>query len=247
MKALERVSVSARDGLLRQALTACTAVGMLAAGVAFAAAPAATGMKGAAELQDIRDIRPPFHIPSGWTGWAVIAGCCLLAGLIVAAWLWRRRRAAAVRKSAHELALERLAEARKLMVPEEARAFSIAVSDIIRTYIEQRFDIQAAHRTTPEFLRDRVTQADGALALHRERLEEFMQYCDLAKFARWVLSVPEMESMLASAIAFVSATATTSATAIDPATTSPAARGGPAQQARSPVSQLVSQTEAASS
>jgi hypothetical protein len=216
---------------------------MWAAGVAFAAAPAATAVKGTVDLQDIRDIRPPFHISSSWAGLALVAGCFVLAALLVVVWRWRLRHAAVARKSPHELALERLAVARELMLPEQARAFSIAVSDIIRTYIEQQFDIQAAHWTTPEFLRDCVTRADGSLAVHRERLGEFMQYCDLAKFARWVLSVPEMEGMLASAIAFVSATAT----AASVTTASPAAQGGAAHQAGGAVGQLVSQTEAASS
>ncbi len=109
------------------------------------------------------------------------------------------------------MALERLAAARALLTPENAGAFSLAVSGLLRSYIEEHFHIQAAHRTTLEFLRDCLTQADGSLAQHRQQLEEFLQYCDLAKFARWVLSVPEMEAMLASGIAFISATATATA------------------------------------
>jgi HAMP domain-containing protein len=158
------------------------------------------------DTQDIRDIRPPFHIPQLGLWVALIAGTCVLAAFLVAAWRRRQRRLAALRKSARELALERLAATRTLLAPEHAEAFSTAVSGIVRSYIEKRFNIQAAHRTTNEFLRDCLTQADGALAQHRQQLEEFLQYCDLAKFARWVLSVPEMEAMLASGIAFISAT-----------------------------------------
>jgi hypothetical protein len=200
---------------------------------------------GAVDLQDIHDIRPPLHIPSGWTALIVVAGCCVVAALLIVVWRWRLRRAAAARKSAHDLALERLAEARALMLPEEAREFSIAVSHIIRTYIEQRFDIQAAHRTTPEFLRDCATRAYGSLAVHREQLGEFMRYCDLAKFARWVLSVPEMEDMLARGIAFVKATAT--ATATESAPVLPAARGGATHRSGDPAVRLASQSEASSS
>jgi hypothetical protein len=159
------------------------------------------------DTQDIRDIRPPFHIPQIGLWLAAIAGSCVVAAILVVAWRRRQRRLAALRKSARELALERLVETRALLAPEHAGAFSIAVSGIVRSYIEEHFNIQAAHRTTLEFLRDCLTQADGSLAQHRQQLEEFLQYCDLAKFARWVLSVPEMEAMLASGIAFVSATA----------------------------------------
>lgn len=157
--------------------------------------------------QDIRDIRPPIHIPGSWLWPAVIVGCCILAVLVIAAWRWRQRHVETMRKLAHELALEKLGDTRVLLVPEQARAFSIAVSGIIRSYIEERFNIQAAHRTTLEFLHDCLTQADGSLEPYREQLGEFLRFCDLAKFARWVLSVPEMEAMLASGIAFVIATA----------------------------------------
>ena len=158
-------------------------------------------------VPDIRDIHPPIHIAQSWLWMMVIVACCALAGLVVTAWRWHQRHGTALRKLANELALERLAEARSLLAPEQARAFSIAVSGIIRSYIEERFNIQAAHRTTVEFLHDCLTQSDGSLQSHREQLGEFLRFCDLAKFARWVLSVAEMEAMLASAIAFVTATA----------------------------------------
>jgi hypothetical protein len=103
----------------------------------------------------------------------------------------------------YELALERLEAARGLMQPEHAREFSIAVSEVVRNYVEERFATRAAHRTTEEFLHDCVAQTDSPLAGHRPLLGEFLHHCDLAKFARWVLSVPEMEAMLSSASAFV--------------------------------------------
>jgi hypothetical protein len=41
------------------------------------------------------------------------------------------------------------------------------------------------------------------LTNHRELLDDFLGHCDLAKFARWILSAPEMETMLQSAHTFV--------------------------------------------
>lgn len=165
------------------------------------------GGAGAAGMQDIRDIRPPFHFSQEWLWLIGILAWCLLSLLAAAVWSWWRRRALAGRLAAHEVALARLLGTRSLMAPEHARAFSIAVSDIIRNYVELRFEIRAAHRTTPEFLRDCLSEADGLLAPHRQPLELFLRHCDLAKFARWVLSVPEMEDMLASAVDFVTETA----------------------------------------
>lgn len=158
-------------------------------------------------LQDIRDIRPPFHISQQWLWCVGVLGACVLAGLAVAAWRWQSSRGRARRQAAHELALARLREAQALMLPWLARDFCITVSDIIRGYIEQRFEIRAAHLTTPEFLRDCLTEADGLLQPHRETLDVFLRHCDLAKFARWVLTVPEMQEMLAGAVDFVTETA----------------------------------------
>lgn len=153
--------------------------------------------------EDIRDIRPPFHISPGWLWLAWTAGGCALAAVGYGLWRYRHRLPGLRSKLPYELALERLEAARGLMKPEHAREFSIAVSEVVRNYIEERFVTRAAHRTTEEFLHDCVAQADSPLAGHRPLLGEFLHHCDLAKFARWVLSVPEMEAMLSSASAFV--------------------------------------------
>jgi len=169
------------------------------------ALPSPQGVANSTGVPDIRDIRPPFHIASGWFWWAGAAGCCAL-GVAAGSWYWWRRRSSPQSTSAAELALERLEEARELLVPGQARAFSIAVSGIVRTYIEQRFNIAATQQTTREFLQDCLAQSAGSLAAHRESLGDFLQYCDLAKFARWTPSTSEMETLLDHAMAFVGAT-----------------------------------------
>jgi hypothetical protein len=155
--------------------------------------------------QDIRDIRPPYHIPPGWLWLAWVGGGLALVALGYGAWRWRHRLGLRV-KLPYEIALEQLEAARHLMQPEQARAFSIAVSEIVRDYIETGFDVRAAHRTTEEFLRDLATQSDSPLVAHQPVLADFLRHCDLAKFARWVLSLPQMEAMLQSAAAFIVAT-----------------------------------------
>ena len=159
-----------------------------------------------AGAQDIRDIRGPKHIPSPWLWPAWLAGGLALSALGYAAWRWNRRRALAPAKSAYEMALDRLEEARALMQPENAREFSITVSEIVRHYIEDRFHVWAARRTTEEFLHDLLDSSDAFLSGHRGLLGDFLHQCDLAKFARWILSIEEMETMLQSARTFVIAT-----------------------------------------
>jgi hypothetical protein len=87
--------------------------------------------------------------------------------------------------------------------------------------------VRAAHRTTNEFLHDLVDLPDSPLAAHRETLAEFLHHCDLAKFARWSLTVPQMEAMLASASAFVIAIGKSQAAKRRSAAVAPAPAGKP--------------------
>jgi hypothetical protein len=153
--------------------------------------------------EDIRDIRGPKPVPSSWLWPLWLAGGAALAALLYAGWLWNRRRALAAALLPYEIALARLEEARALMQPEHAREFSITVSEIVRQYIEQRFRVWAARRTTEEFLHDLLEPSDALLTSHRSLLAEFLRHCDLAKFARWILSSEEMDTMLKSACRFV--------------------------------------------
>jgi hypothetical protein len=164
------------------------------------AAPATTP---SVMTEDIRDIRGPKALPSSWLWPLWLAGGAALAALLYAGWLWNRRRALAAALLPYEIALARLEEARALMQPENAREFSIAVSEIVRHYIEQRFRVWAARRTTEEFLHDLLEPSDALLKSHRGLLAEFLRHCDLAKFARWILSSEEMDTMLESAGRFV--------------------------------------------
>lgn len=181
--------------------------------VAPATKPAMTATPTASAAdEDIRDIRPPIHIPYSWL-WAVYAaGGLAAAGLLFGAWRLYRRHAA-VEKSLYELTLERLEAAREFMEPLRGYQFSIAVSEIVRVYIENRFKVRAAHRTTEEFLHDLMSESHEGLMAHQRVLAEFLEHCDLAKFARWHLSVAQMEAMYQSARAFVVETSQPASTA----------------------------------
>jgi hypothetical protein len=154
-----------------------------------------------APAEDIVDIRPPIHIaaPFPWLAWG--AGALLVFGVSAGVWKLRRRRQR--RKLAYEIALERLENTRPLMRESNAEPFSLAVSEIVRRFIEEVLPVRAAHRTTDEFLRDLTSLSYLPLAQHRDSLADFLRHCDLAKFARWSLTVSQMDAMLESARAFV--------------------------------------------
>ena len=199
---------------IRDALRAGVAVAFLGTalgGAVLAAAAAGTSAQASAEssasAQDIRDIRGPKHVLPGWLWPAVLAGGAVLALGAYGIWRWRRRRQRAVPPSAFEIALQRLEEIRALMSPARAAEISVTVSAIVRSYIEQRFDVIATRRTTEEFLNDLLESSHTSLASHRALLGKFLHLCDFVKFGGLSLTVQNMESLHQSARTFVLATA----------------------------------------
>jgi hypothetical protein len=166
------------------------------------------GIIAAPVAEDIRDIRGPIYLLPGWVLPALIGGAVLVALGVYGLWRARRKRTARALLP-HELALQRLEEISALMQPARAREFSIAASDIVRLYIEQRFAVTATRRTTEEFLRDLLGSSDAALARHQGLLGEFLHQCDIVKFAAQSLTLQNMESLRQSARAFVLATVNT--------------------------------------
>jgi hypothetical protein len=179
----------------------------LTAVLSTALSPASAALAAAEAVEDIRDIRGPKFIFPPWFLPAVIAGAVLLGLSAYGIWRWLRRRRRPRVLLPFEIALQRLEEMRALMQPSQAREFSIAVSDVVRRYIEERFGVTATHRTTEEFLHDLLESSHAPLARHRALLAEFLQQCDLVKFAGMSLTLQNMESLHHSARAFVLETA----------------------------------------
>jgi Domain of unknown function (DUF4381) len=154
--------------------------------------------------EDIRDIRGPKAVATGsWLIPALIAGVIVVA---VGAYVVRRRRhrATPVRiLTLSEQTLARLEETRPLMRPATAREFGIAASEVIRNYIEKRFDVIATQRTTEEFLQTLLQSSNETLARHRLLLAQFLQQCDFVKFAGTSLAVADIEALFQSARSFV--------------------------------------------
>lgn len=157
--------------------------------------------------EDIRDIRGPKSVSPAWLLPALLAGGVLIIAGAYGVWRWQRGRRRPPALLPFEIALKRLEEIRALMLPAKAREFSIAVSDIVRNYIELGFNVTATRRTTEEFLHDLLETTDSSLASHRALLAEFLHQCDFVKFAGMSLTLRSMESLHHSACAFVRETA----------------------------------------
>jgi len=85
----------------------------------------------------------------------------------------------------HERALHALAGLLSKHWIEQANVepFYVELSDIVRRYIEDRFQLRAPEQTTEEFIR---ATANSALLSHdhRKLTSSFLEQCDLVKFAR---------------------------------------------------------------
>jgi hypothetical protein len=155
--------------------------------------------------EDIRDIRGP-KAALAWPWWAtaLLAGALAVA-LYAAFVIFRRRRGRARGRdlSWSEQALQRLEHAKLLMQPATARDFGIAASEVIRSYIEKRFDVTATQRTTEEFLQTLLHSSNEPLARHRQLLAQFLEQCDFVKFAGAAPAGADLEALFRSARSFV--------------------------------------------
>ncbi|MGZ8901220.1 MAG: hypothetical protein ACXW3Z_14100 [Limisphaerales bacterium] len=157
---------------------------------------------------DIRPLKGPVEIAGSfdWLWWVAAA----LAAAIIGWFLWRRFRLkknvmkAAVVVPPHRRAKDRLRGAGELM--SDPYRFCSLVSDVLRAYVEERFELKAPERTTEEFMEE-LRSSTKLRGDHKLLLEDFLGRCDLVKFARFEPTLPELEALLDSAYRFVEETA----------------------------------------
>ena len=100
----------------------------------------------------------------------------------------------------HEIALNALADLRAKGWIEALKIepFYVALSGIVRRYLEGRFGLRAPERTTEEFIRDALTSKKLSDA-HRDLVAGFLEQSDLVKFARHAPGPADMRNALESA------------------------------------------------
>ncbi|HXR05161.1 MAG TPA: hypothetical protein VN836_10685 [Verrucomicrobiae bacterium] len=166
----------------------------------------ATNSNAAANVNDIRDIKPPIAIPNGWE-WLWVPAILATAALLFILWRrWQKRRLQIPEEPpvpAHIRAKQKLDEALALI--SRPKPFCILVSDTIRFYLEERFDFRAPERTTEEFLHELQT-TDLLVSEQKEKLGEFLESCDLVKFAKYEPGEPELHELHSSAVRLVEET-----------------------------------------
>jgi hypothetical protein len=145
---------------------------------------------------DIRDIRPLVDVPLGWEWltWLVVAliGIFILKRLYV---LWKSRPARPPKLpyvSPEQKAHQQLDAALALVM--EPKVFCSAVSDAVRVYLESRFKFRAPERTTEEFLSE-LHRSQRLNDEQKKTLADFLERCDLVKFARFEPAETELKQL----------------------------------------------------
>jgi hypothetical protein len=154
--------------------------------------------------QEFHDIAPPvdYSLVPPWVIYTVVLLGLILIGAIIY-WLWRRRgRKPAIIRSPREMALERLEAARVEIDRETPYRFSIHVSDILRRFVTEQYHLPLTRQTSVEFLsalarRSEFSEDDKSL------LTDFLNRCDLIKFARYDATTADSELLLDEAFRFV--------------------------------------------
>ena len=141
-----------------------------------------------------------------------IGGVLLLAALTALLVWWLRRRRSDAAATAHKdpayiVALRELDKWRgdKFWAPDKQKAYYSGITDALKTYIEDRFGVDAPEMTTAELF-DALKGAEDLPAELREELREVFECADFVKFAKHVASREENARALPTAVRFVTST-----------------------------------------
>lgn len=148
-----------------------------------------------------RDIKGLAKWPAAFPRWAVvllvIALLAAAAALLLARVLSKPRTILQypLPPPPHEVAIAALRNllSRGWIETGQIEPFYVELSSIVRRYIEDRFGLRAPERTTEEFIREaassRLLSAD-----HQLLTRDFLEQCDLVKFAKHRPGAPEMRA-----------------------------------------------------
>ena len=178
-----------------------------------------------AKMQDIHGLAPPETFPNRWL-WIVPGAVLLLAAL---AWLARRlvrrfrtlQELATVPLPPWEEALAALDAApwREWLETGQVKRYSYTLSQILKRYIERRFEFDAVEQTTTELLASLRARRTPM----RDELARFFTWLDLVKYAKTVPPAGEAESAIGQVREFVLKTTPPPSTPAAPAATGSAA------------------------
>lgn len=164
--------------------------------------------------QKPHDVKAPFTIPLDW--WFILLIVLILLALVVASYFayryYKRKRGGKVEVKKivvlppHVTALNKLKEleAQKLWQQGEVKEYHSEITQIIRGYYEERFNILALEMTSGEIL-EQLEKIDDANEVY-EATRSFLSNADLVKFAKFQPMPVVNEEMMKQAYEIVETT-----------------------------------------
>jgi len=148
-------------------------------------------------MNDIKDVKPPLNLPDlWWLLWLFLFLIAAAAGIYLFL-RYKKPRTEPVKPQVPEMpawekAYQQLEALRRENLLDKGlfKEFFTRVADIARHYMENRFNIHAPHMTTEEFLYS--LGISGHLNEgQKAALKDFLDSCDMVKFAKYAPSVNE--------------------------------------------------------
>ena len=135
-------------------------------------------------VEEFHDIAAPVDyslVPPWLIFVATFAGLILLGWVV---WLiWRKRKQPQPPKLPRDTALDALEQISTEIERISPYRFSIRVSDILRRYVTEQYALPVTRQTSVEFL-NALTNSSPFSEEETRMLENFLNRCDLIKFAR---------------------------------------------------------------
>ena len=152
---------------------------------------------------DVHEIAPPvdYSLVPPWVIYAGIALGLVILGLI--GW-WIRKRALRPKpvRSPRDRALDALDQIEREMETMTPYQFSIVVSDILRGYVTEQYQLPVTRQTSVEFL-SMLAKSSPFSPDETSLLEDFLGRCDLIKFARYDATINDSQLLMDEARQFV--------------------------------------------
>lgn len=152
---------------------------------------------------DIHEIAPPvdYSLVPPWVIYTSVAVALVILGL-VGWWIWKRAQRPKPVQSPQTRALQQLERIGDQMETLSPYQFSIAVSDILRGYVTEQYQLPVTRQTSVEFLA-MLAKSSPFSSEEASLLQDFLERCDLIKFARYDATPDDSRRLLEEAIQFV--------------------------------------------
>lgn len=165
----------------------------------------------------LKDIKPPFGEPFNWKWylnyiyWGIGALIFITAIILITIYYTRKQKQVVAvpekpKIPAHITALASLERIREEQIWKEGKVkeYYSSISDAVRAYIEERFNVNALESTTDEIMtafRSQVVDKDS-----KDKLQQLLMLSDLVKFAKMSPIEDEHNFTLQNAFDFVNGT-----------------------------------------